>query len=224
MRINVEGMVDTILEKNKDLLHPIDVALAGDSDTIYVTDNISNVLASTNLRGMTPHILRKLDNTKETDAEMSVAAPKDGAIILGTDGNPGVYRYSNPDDSAHDKPLLPLCGGVAADPKSARWAAAQPPDSIVVFDGDQVINTLKLPSGIRFYLQGRLSFASRDWLCVAVRKKDDPVGKVWFLLYNIESGDSRELFSWNRERMNDFVVGPRMYWDRKEPKSLPIKR
>jgi len=36
-------------------------------------------------------------------------------------------------------------------------------------------------------------------------------------MYDIEKEETRSLFPWNGEKMTDFVVGPRMFWDRKSP-------
>jgi len=46
---------------------------------------------------------------------------------------------------------------------------------------------------------------------------DKAVGEPWFFMYDIEKDQVRSLFPWKRELMTDFVVGPRMLWDRKSP-------
>jgi hypothetical protein len=36
-------------------------------------------------------------------------------------------------------------------------------------------------------------------------------------MYDIEKEDTRSLFPWTKETMTDFVVGPRMLWERHSP-------
>ena len=36
-------------------------------------------------------------------------------------------------------------------------------------------------------------------------------------MYDVEKDKIRSLFQWKDEQMNDFVVGPRMLWDRNSP-------
>jgi hypothetical protein len=52
---------------------------------------------------------------------------------------------------------------------------------------------------------------------VACRPSDDTAAQPWFLMYDFEKDEIRSLFPWTRETLTDFVVGPRMFWDRKSP-------
>ena len=53
----------------------------------------------------------------------------------------------------------------------------------------------------------------------AVRDSDKTDGDVWLLMYNIEKDEIRSLFKWTQEEIADFVVGPRMPWNRNSPKA-----
>ena len=220
MRIDDTGKLATIIEKDKTLVHPVDVAIAGDSDTIVVADNIADVLAATSTEGIEPKVYQRFEGQKWTAQDMSVAVTNDKHVILGTDGDAGIYRYAGDAHSAAAKPLLPANGGVAADSKSLRWAAAQAPNLIYVFEGEELFKKLRLPPGKSFYRNGLLSFSPADSLCVAVRNSNEAEGEVWILMYNIEKDEIRSLFPWNKERMTDFVVGPRMLWDRRSPNTF----
>jgi len=217
MRIDDTGKVSALLEKDKTLVHPVDVAVGGESDTIVVADDIADVLAATTTGGTTPKVYQRFEGQKWTAQEMSIAVTNDKHVILGTDGDPGIYRFAGDNHSAAAKPLLPANGGVAADPKSLRWAATQAPNQIYVFEGQEMVKKLRLPPGKAFYRNGMLSFSPCGSLCVAVRPNDETEGEVWFLMYNVEKDEIRSLFPWTKERVTDFVVGPRMFWDRKSP-------
>lgn len=220
MRIDDTGKISTMLEKDKTLVHPIDVAISGESDTVVVADNIADVLAATTTAGVTPKVYQRFEGQKWTAQDMSIAVTNDKHVILGTDGDPGIYRFAGDDHSAAAKPLLPANGGVAADPKSLRWAATQAPNQIYVFEGEEMVKKLRLPPGKTFYRNGLLSFSPAGSLCVAVRPSDEAEGEVWLLMYNVEKDEIRSLFPWTKERMTDFVVGPRMFWDRKSPTNI----
>ncbi len=218
MRIDETGKLTTLLEKEKSLVHPIDVAIAGDSDTVIVADNIADVLAATSTETVTPKIYERFKGQKWTAQRMSVAVTKDKHVIFGTDGEEGIYRFSGDDHSASQPPLLPSHGGVAADPKSLRWAAAQAPNQIYLFEGEELERKLRLPPNKGLYRSGLLSFSPAGSLCVLSRDGDDPdAGHPWFLMYDLDSDDVRTLFPWKHETITDFVVGPRMPWDRKSP-------
>jgi hypothetical protein len=214
VRIDDTGQLSTLLEKDKTLVHPVDVAVGGDSDTVLVADNIADLLAMTTSGGGRPTIYRRFEGQQWAAQGMSIAVTKDRHVIFGTDGEKGVYRFSGDEHAAAAKPLLPAPGGVAADAKSLQWAATQEPNRISVFEGEELVKTLRLPPNKSIYRQGLLSFAPAGCLCVAVRNSDEAVGEPWLLMYSIEKDDIRSLFPWKRERMVDFVVGPRMVWDR----------
>jgi len=217
MHIDDTGKITTLLEKEKKLVHPVDVAVGGESDTIVVADNIADVLMATSTGGITPKEYRRFDGQKWHAQDMSVAVTRDGHVILGTDGDKGIYRYSGDNSQSEVKPLLPDPGGVAADPKTLQWAATQSPNQIYVFEGEEMLKTLRLPAGKSHYRNGLLSFSPAGSLCVAARDSQESVGEPWFLMYNIEEDKIRSLFPWQKETMTDFVVGPRMFWDRNSP-------
>ena len=217
MRIDDTAKVSTLLEKDKTLVHPVDVAISGESDSVLVADNIADVMAATSTGGLKPKIYQRFEGQKWSAQDMSVAITNDKHVIFGTDGDKGIYRFSGDDRSASSEPLLPDPGGVAADPKSLKWAATQKPNQIYVFEGEELIKKLRLPPNKRMYRNGLLSFSPCGSLCVVARDTDEVVGEPWFLMYDIEEDEIRSLFPWTRETMTDFVVGPRMFWDRKSP-------
>ena len=212
VRIDDRGKVDPILRKDPLLIHPVDVAVPVDSDTIVVADDIRHVLAGTDVLGTKPRVYHSFNLAPSERHSMSVAATLDKHLLYGSDNQPGVYRYSPVDYAATGPPLLPNPGGVAADTDSLKWAATQGPDEIVVFAGEELMKTLRLPSEAVLYGNGLLSFAPRSSVVVAARPKDDPLGEVWFYHYEPATGASRKLFSWTLERLADFVVGPPMEW------------
>jgi hypothetical protein len=217
MKIDDTGKLSTLWEKDETLVHPIDVGVAGDSDTIVVADNIADVMAATTTGGTKPKIYHRFEGQKWAAQKMSVAVTRDKHVILGTDGNKGIYRFSSGNYAESSDPLLPGPGGVAADPKSLRWAATQSPNLVYVFEGPELEKKLRLPPNKSIYRQGLLSFSPAGSLCVVGRDSDKAVGEPWFFMYDIEKDQVRSLFSWTRELMTDFVVGPRMLWDRKSP-------
>ena len=77
--------------------------------------------------------------------------------------------------------------------------------------------TLTLPPHKSFYRGGLMSFPPAGSLCVAVRDSDKPAGEVWLLMYDVDKDRIRSLFRWTEEPIADFVVGPRMVWDRHSP-------
>jgi hypothetical protein len=220
MRIDDTGKLSTLLDKEMPLVHPVDVGIGGNSDTVVVGDNIADVLAATSTEGTKPEVYRQIDGQKWADQHMSVAVDSDKRVLLGTDGNPGIYRFSGNSRSADEKPLLPGCGGVAADPKSLKWAATQSPNQVCVFEGQEPVKTLRLPPGRSIYGKGMLSFSPAGSLCVAARKSDEAGGEPWLLMYDVDTDEIRSLFPWTREKMTDFVVGPRMYWERNSPSTF----
>lgn len=217
MRVDDTGKLSTLLARDKTLVHPIDVAVGGDSDTVLVADNIADVMATTTSGGTRPKVYQRLEGQKWTAQEMSIAVTKDKHVILGTDGDKGIYRTSGQDGSTAGDPLLPGPGGVAADPKSLRWAATQDSDQIYVFEGPELEKKLRLPPKKSHYHNGLLSFSPAGSVCVAVRDSDKASGEVWLLMYDIEKDKIRSLFPWKHEQMTDFVVGPRMIWEHNSP-------
>lgn len=218
MEIDETGKLSTILENDPALVHPVDVGVASNSDTVVAADNIANVLAFTNTAGVKAKIYRRLSGEKWAAQKMSVAVASDKSVIYGFEGLAGVFRCSG-DDSTGRAPLLPNYGGVAADPTSTRWAAAQPPNQIYGYDGNELVKKLRLPPNKSHYQGGLLSFGPAGSLCAAVRDSDKTDGDVWLLMYNIDKDEIRSLFKWTQEEIADFVVGPRMPWNRNSPKA-----
>jgi hypothetical protein len=219
MQINEAGKLSTILEKSPQLPHPVDVALAGSSDTIVVADNIANVVAATSIGGTIPKVYQRFDDSKYTSQDMSVAVSGDKQVIFSSAASPGVFRFAGDQNEKGNKPALPTSGCVAADPNSTRWAAAQEPNLIFVYDGSELIKKFRLPPDKAFYKNGLMSFSPAGSLCVAVRDTDKEVGEVWFLCYDIDKDKDgvRSLFKWKYEEILDFTSGPRMPWNRHAP-------
>ncbi len=224
LRIDDVARVSTVIENSRFLLHPIDVAVVPDSDTVAVSDNISNILATVpQIADATPSVRRKFDGRDSTAQNMSIAWTSDDHLILGTDRGPGIYRFNLshakplPADKKVDerRPLLPADGGVAADPHGPRWAAAQAPDQVCVFRGEKLEKRLGLLPGSRLYGVGLLSFSPDGELCVTAHEKGRPADAVSFVMLNIEREDARTLFVWTKQHVNDFVIGPPMPWDRR---------
>ena len=94
MRIDDTGKVATILEKDPTLVHPVDVGVGNESDTIVVGDNIAHVLGATTTAGDKPKIYRKFDDQKWAEPDMSVAVTRDKHVIFGSNGPEGIFRYS----------------------------------------------------------------------------------------------------------------------------------
>jgi hypothetical protein len=233
MRIDKNGKAWTILDRDPVLPHPVDVGIPGGSDEIFVADDAMNVLARTRVDGRSASVVRHNPPSglggASLDMGMSVAATKDKHVVLGTASPPGVYRFACNDKSADPEHCLSNYGGVAADIHSARWAAAQPPNQICVYQGRQMVKRLSLPAGLVHYGNGLMSFSNDDgWLCVACVEKDHPGDGIWLCLCsNIEKGYFERLFSWTArewkpkdmpdvtftdKEINSFVVGPWLPW------------
>ncbi len=123
-------------------------------------------------------------------------------------------------------PILPGSGGVAADPKSLKWAATQSPNLIHVYEGEMPVRTFKLNPGRSIYRQGLLSFAPSGAVVVATRPSGEVDKDVWLLAYETAEGKEGQilsLFEWDREQMLDFVVGPRMIWEGHNPSTYESK-
>ena len=225
LKIDERGMVSTILERDRALLHPVRVGVPGESDLVVVADDISKVVAATTTEGATPTVYQRYTWQKATP-EMSVAVTRDKHVVFGTDGSPGVYRYASEEHSAASKPLLPGFGRVAADPRSLRWAAAQESkesnqiSQIYVFEGEELSKKLRLPPNKTLYRDGLMSFSPGGSLCVAVEDSEKPKGEVLLLMYDFRKDNTvrtQRLFTWTRGGMNDFVVGPPMPWGVNSP-------
>jgi hypothetical protein len=219
-RIDETGIVSVVLENNSRLPHPVDVGVGGDSDTIVVADSMADVLAATSIEGTEPIVYRRFENVKYEQQDMSVAVTRDKHVIYGTDAEEGIYRFGGDDYTAFRGPILPGRGGVAADPATLRWAATQSPNLIHLYEGELLLKTFKLSAGKSIYRQGLLSFAPSGAIVVATRPSDEVDTGVWLMAYETAEGKEGQilsLFPWDKERMLDMVVGPRMLWDRHHP-------
>jgi hypothetical protein len=212
LRIDSNGKLSSILDRDKNLIHPVDVSVPGGSDSVLVADNITKLLAAVPVAGGEPKVFRSLAGQKWTTPEMSVAVTPDGHVIYGTNGDKGVYRFADVESPL--RPLLPDGGGVATDVFSSKWAAAQRPNFVYVYDGEQLCKKLRMPPNHSVYRQGLISFGPAGTLVVASRSSDRPDGPASFLRFGVQADDMHSMFVWDREPVVDFVVGPRMYWGR----------
>jgi hypothetical protein len=221
MRIDDTGKVSTVMENDENIVHPIDVALAANSDTVVVADNISDCLAALTTAGSKPKLYERFEGQKWDQQQMSVAVTTDKHVIFASDGEEGIYRFAGDDFSADRGPLLPGKGGVAADTSSLKWAATQGRDKIFVFEGEEMMNELELPANMSFHKHGLLSFALTGAVVAAARQSDEVDGEPWLIQYETEENENKpaitNLFKWDQAPLLDFVVGPRMYWERHDP-------
>ncbi len=225
-RVDDTGVLSVIMENNSRLPQPVDVGVAGDSDMILVADSMADVLAATNIAGVDPVIFRRLEQARYENQNMSVAVTQDKHVMFGTDAQRGIYRFNSEDKAESLAPVLAGSGGVAADPKSLKWAATQSPNMIHLYEGGMFLKTFKLAPGKSVYRQGLLSFAPSGAVVVATRHSDEVDQEVWLTAYETaegKEGQIQSLFPWNRERMLDFVVGPRMIWERHSPSTYESK-
>lgn len=222
-RIDDTGRVSVVRERDKELPYPIDVGVGADSDTILVADSIAHALLATSANGVKAEPYLRFNRPRRDNERMSVAVTKDKHVLFGSDNDPGIFRFSGDEGSASRPPLLRGAGGVAADTASLKWAATQEPNQICVFEGNELLKRFLLLGNKRIYGQGLLSFAPAGAVVVAARNADQADGIPWFIVYQTEDNkdsmgnDVRVLFKWERARLVDFVVGPRMRWDRKSP-------
>jgi hypothetical protein len=210
-RIDASGKVSVILEDDPLVPQPVDVGVAANSDAIVVADNLAHVLAGTSIAGQKAREFRRFKLQKWDRPVMSVALTPDQHVLFATDMEAGVYRFPS-DDFSPRSPVLPKLGGVAADTASLRWAAAQPPNQIALFEGDSPVKTLRLPRNRIAYRHGLLSFAPAARLVAATRSADKADGGVWMVELTTKNDSAHDLFVWRKEPILDFVVGPRMPW------------
>lgn len=218
LRIDDTGKVIPVLANNKQLVHPVDVACGADSDTVLIADDLAGTLMATTSAGGEPKVYRKFSAQKWESPKMSVAVTKDKNVLLGTSSPPGIYRFFGDTTAATQPSILPGEGGVAADTKSLSWAATQAPNQVYVFEGEELAKKFRLPPNKVHYRNGCLSFAPAGYVIVLTQPGDDPQGQPWFIAYSTgEKGNIETLFPWDKERICDFVVGPRMVWNRNSP-------
>jgi hypothetical protein len=208
VQIDDMGKQSTILEKDPSLPHPVKISMAGDSDSMVVADDTADQLVMSTIAGTKTKVYQKFDPSYSSQP-MSVAVASDKDVVFSSDAKPGVHKYSG-DQSKGDKPLLPTSGGVAADHSSLRWAAAQAPNTIKVYEGPQFLKDLRLPANYSFYKGGLMSFGPDGSLCVATRNDKD---EVWILCFHVDKNKVTNSFKWTHEEMQDFAVGTRLLWD-----------
>ncbi len=206
--IDDTGKLSTIVEKDANMPHPVKLSMPGNSDTMVVADDVANQLVMTTIGGTKSKVYQKFPSTYGSQP-MSVAVANDKGVVFSSDANPGVHKFMG-DQRTGDKPVLPTSGRVAADHSSLRWAAAQGPNKIAVFEGMQFVKDLRLPPNENFYKGGLMSFGPASSLCVAVQNDKD---EVWILCFDVQKGNVTNSFKWTNEEMQDFTVGPRMPWN-----------
>jgi hypothetical protein len=211
MRVDPTGRASILLEKDPLLTHPVDVSIAAGSDMILAADNFNNALVAVPITAPKPKVFTRFEGQSYTSQDMSVAVTKDKHVIFSSGGVPGVFRFGGGVSFADSKPVLPTSGGVVADVNSFRWAAAQDPNRIFVYDGEQLFKKLRLPPGKSFYHNGMMAFGPRGSLCVAVRDSEEDNGEVSLMMFDLAKDEIKTLFPC-KEPLQDFVVGPRMPW------------
>ena len=218
-QIDDTGKLSTILEKDPALPHPVKIAMPGKSDTMVVADDMANQLVMSTIGGTKTKVYQKFDQ-RYSSQPMSVAVTNDKGVVFSSDADPGVHKFMGDQPARDDKPVLPASGGVAADHSSLRWAAAQAPNVIKVYEGPQFLKNLRLPPQKKFYKGGMMSFGPAGSLCVAIQDADNEQGDVWILCYDVDKDHVTNSFKWTHEEMQDFAVGPRMEWDRRSTNSI----
>ena len=223
VEIDDKGKQSTILDKNSELPHPVKISMPGNSDTMVVADDMAHQLVMSTIAGTKTKVYQKLPQNCSSQP-MSVAVANDKGGVFSSPADPGVHKFMGDQSASGDKPVLAASGGVAADHNSLRWAAAQAPHTIKIYEGTQFVKDLSLPSGKKFYKGGLLSFGPDGSVCVAVQDENNEQADVWFLCYHFEKGkfsnNVSTLFKWTHEEIQDFAVGTRLPWDNHAPASL----
>ena len=214
IQIDDTGKQSVILEKDQSLPHPVKISMPGNSDTMVVADDMSDQLVMSTIAGTKTKVYQKF-STRFSDKPMSLAVANDKGVVFSSDAEPGVHKFMGDQSAKGDKAVLPQSGGVAADHSSLRWAAAQAPNAIKVYEGQQFLKSLRLPPNMSFYKGGLMSFGPDGSLCVAVR--DNEKNEIWILSYNVDKERVTGSFKWTREEIQDFAVGTRMMWNRNSP-------
>ena len=221
-RINDAGIMSTVMEDNESVVHPSDVAIGYNTDSMVLADDLSKTLSVTNTAGVKPTTYKRLKGGKYEQPEMSVAAGRDKAVLFSSSDNPGIYRYTG--NATETEPILPKSGAVAASNATDKWAATQG-DDIVVMEGVEEQYMYEVPKPYNVYKNGMLSFAPRDSVVVAAKRADGSNENPWLIQFSKdENGETkvRSLFEWDQSKgeMQDFVVGPRMYWEQNNRKTM----
>ena len=208
VQIDDTGKQSTILEKDQSLPHPVKVSMPGKSDTMVIADDMSHQAVMSTIAGTKTKVYQQFD-ARVTDKPMSLAVANDKSILFSSDAEPGIHKFMGDQSAKGDKPVLPQSGGVAADHSSLRWAAAQAPNSIKVYEGQQYLKSLRLPPSMSFYKGGLMSFGPDGSLSVATRDNDK--NEIWIISYNVDKERITGQFKWTHEEIQDFAaVGTRM--------------
>jgi hypothetical protein len=206
--IDDAGKLSTIVEKDANMPHPVKISCPGNSDTWVAADDMAYQLVMGTTAGTKTKVYQKFPSTYSSQP-MSVAVANDKSVVFSSDAEPGIHKFMG-DQAKADKPVLPTSGRVAADPSSLRWAAAQAPNKVAVYEGQQFVKALRLPPEDKFYKGGLMSFGPDGSLCVAVQNDKD---EVWILCFNVDKDQVTNSFKWTSEEIQDFAVGTRMLWN-----------
>ena len=144
VEIDDTGKQSTILEKDPALPHPVKISMPGNSDTMVVADDMADQLVMSTIAGTKTKVYQKFAPNYSSQP-MSVAVANDKGVVFSSDADPGVHKFMGDQSASGDKPMLPTSGGVAADHSSLRWAAAQAPHTIKVYEGQQFVKDLPCP-------------------------------------------------------------------------------
>ena len=168
VEIDDTGKQSTILEKDPSLPHPVKISMPGNSDTMVVADDMADQLVMSTIAGTKTKVYQKFDPSTAR-SRCRWPWPTTRTCVFSSDADPGVHKFMGDQSASGDKPVLPTSGGVAADHSSLRWAAAQAPNIIKVYEGQQFVKDLRLPPKKKFYKGGLMSFGPDGSLCVAVQ-------------------------------------------------------
>jgi hypothetical protein len=211
--IDNSGKLSTIIEKDPAMPHPVKISMPGKSDVIVVADNVADQLVMSTIAGTKSKVFRKFD-ARYSLQPMSVAATNDKEVVFSSHGDPGIHKFAGESVVRGDKPVLPTSGGVAADHSSSRWAAAQVPNVIKVYEGRQFVKDIHLPPQNEFYKGGLMSFGPDGSLYVAVQGPDNEQDDPWIICFNVDKNTTATSFKWWHDEIQDFSAGTRMAWDR----------
>jgi hypothetical protein len=208
-RITSEGKVETV-HVGSHLKQPIAVASEASTGDVLVGDNVRDVLILLSASGVAPRTIHEAQYGREDHSRsmqaMSLASASDGYFLFATSDPPGVFRL-HPNRDGTPVPVLPECGGVAADPSSNRWASCQS-QGVQVCEGRKTINTIPYPVFRRRYDGGQLAFGPDGTLIVVLRTE----GFVEIAEVDFDRRVFRTLFSWEAGVIAGVAVGKKLPW------------
>jgi len=164
--------------------------------------------------GTKPKIYQKLDGQKWTDKEIVHAVTRKSTDLRAPTGSRACTATAAISRPARISPL-PNQGGVAADPKSLRWAATQSPNQILVYEGQELVKKLRLRR-TRASTERPCCRSRRQVRC-AWRSRSDKDGRrgVVAAVRHREGQDPQPL-PWTEGEMTDFWR-PRDVLERNSP-------